>query len=90
MAQEGTKNGLAKDKRIKDRINARPKWICAEDFDPKPKNVTGLPRVELARNKDNGTNFLVIYDCVNRTFTDRDTGEVYSPGALEIKIIELI
>ena len=90
MSQEGSKKGIAHDKVIADRINARTKWICAEDFDPKPLNISGLPRVELARDKETGTQFLAIYNEETKTFTDKDTCREYGLGGLEIRINEFL
>jgi hypothetical protein len=70
-------------------LKARPKWICAEDFKPRPLNESGANRVELARHKETKEHLLVIYDRENRTFTDSKTCEVFLPGGLEIKINEI-
>lgn len=71
-----------------DRLHANPKWICADDFRPRPQNQSGAPRMELAR-KDCGEELLVIYDPVTGTFTDRDTGEELTSKSLEIRIVEI-
>ena len=72
-----------------DNFTALPKWICAEDFQARPLNVSGVPRMELASTECEGEQFLVIFDPENGTFTDRQTCEVYTAGALEIKIVEI-
>ena len=90
QTQEGSEKGLKYKEVIADTINARTKWICAEEFDPKPLNISGLPRVELSRDKGTGTQFLAIYDDQTGTFTNRDTAEEYTAGALEIRVNELL
>jgi hypothetical protein len=90
QSQEGSKKGLKHKQTIADTINARDKWICAEEFDPKPLNISGLARVELARDKETGTQFLAIFDEETGTFTNKDTCEEYTAGALEIRVNELL
>jgi len=88
MAQEGSEKGLKYEKHM-DSLNARRKWICAEKFDPKPLNKSGLSRVELARNKETGTQFPVVYDAATNKFTRTDTYKGYTAGSLEILINEI-
>lgn len=71
-----------------ENFKAVPKWICAEDFQARPENISGVPRMELAR-KECGEQFLVIYHPETREFQDRCTCEMYAPGALEIRIVEI-
>jgi hypothetical protein len=71
-----------------DDLRAIPTWICAKDFKARPENESGVPRMELARKKSDGEQFLVIYNPETRAFQDRCTCEVYTPGALEIRITE--
>lgn len=72
-----------------DKFKAEPKWICAEDFKPRPENESGANRVELARHKETKEHILVIYDMDNGVFVDSKTCQTYIPGALEIKITEI-
>ena len=72
-----------------DKFNATPKWICAEDFKPRPKNESGANRVELARHRETKEQMTVIYDDVNNVFVDAVTCQTYIAGALEIKIVEI-
>lgn len=72
-----------------DNLQAVPKWICAEDFKARPLNISGAPRMELAREECSETQFLVIFNPETGSFTDRCTGEEYTPGALEIRIVEI-
>lgn len=72
-----------------DRYNARPKWICAEDFKPRPANESGANRVELARHRETKEHMTVIYDHENKVFVDAVTCQTYIPGALEIRIVEI-
>jgi hypothetical protein len=72
-----------------DNFNALPKWICAEDFKARPENKTGLPRMELARTKCDEEQFLAIFNPDTGLFTDRCTCEEYTPGSLEIRIVEI-
>jgi hypothetical protein len=73
----------------KEKFEATPKWICAEDFKPRPENETGANRVELARHKETGEHMTVVYSHADETFVDAVTCQVYIPGALEIKIVEI-
>ncbi len=72
-----------------DDFNANPKWICAEDFKPRPKNVSGVSRMELARYKESGEQFLVVYNTETKTFHDRCSCEEIPAGSLEIRIVEI-
>jgi hypothetical protein len=72
-----------------DNFNAQPKWICAEDFKERPGNATGVPRMELARKKTDGEQFLAIFNPETGTFTSRCDCEEYTPGALEIRVTEI-
>lgn len=73
-----------------DNFEALPKWVCAEDFKARPENQSGNPRMELARAKCDGEQFLVIFDADKGTFIRRDDCTEYSPGALEIRIVEIL
>ena len=71
MTQSLLNNG--KEKNLGDKLNANPKWVCGEDFKPRPLNQSGVPRVEMAREREcpeGGEHFLVIYDPSNKTFTN--------------------
>lgn len=70
-------------------LYATPKWICAEDFKARPLNESEAPRLELVRKKTDGEQFLAIYNPTTGEFQDRCTCELYSPGALEVRIVEI-
>jgi len=73
-----------------ENFKAVPKWICAKDFKARPENESGTPRMELARKKIDGEQFLVIYNPETREFQDRCTCELYAPGGLEIRVTEIL
>ena len=50
MTQSLLNNG--KEKNLGDKLNANPKWVCGEDFKPRPLNQSGVPRVEMARERE--------------------------------------
>jgi hypothetical protein len=72
-----------------ERFDATPKWVCGDEFRPRPENVSGANRVELARMKCDGTQMTVIYDSSEKMFVDAVNGQTYIPGAIEIKIVEI-
>lgn len=88
MTQSLINNGIEGNTN-KDKFKAVPKWICAEEFKPRPENVSGANRVELARTKCDGTHLTVIYNKETGMFIDSNTLESYTPGALEIRITEI-
>jgi len=73
----------------RDKLKATPKWVCGEDFKPRPMNESGANRVELARMKCDGTHMTVVYDWDSKLFVDAVTQQTYIPGAIEIKIVEI-
>jgi hypothetical protein len=89
MTQSLINNGKEGNHSPNEELKATPKWICAEDFKPRPCNISGAARVELARYKETGEHFLVIYDKDRNQFINRDTCREIAPGSFEIKITEI-
>lgn len=91
MTQSLRNNGIEKNTNKGGNLTATPKWICGEDFKPRPKNKSGLDRVELARDCETGTHMTVVYDYESEMFTRIDDASYckYSPSSLEIRINEI-
>jgi len=91
MTQSLLNNGIEKNTNKGGDLKATPKWICGEDFKPRPRNESGLDRVELAREKCDGTQMTVVYDHESKMFTRIDDSSYckYAPSALEIRIVEI-
>lgn len=69
--------------------SATPMWICGEEFQGRPLNDSGAPRMELARLKDCGEEMLVIYNPTEKTFCDRYTCKEYTAEAIEVRIVDV-
>lgn len=89
MTQSLINNGKERNYSPNEDLKASPKWICAEEFRARPLNKSGVPRMELARTECVGEQFLVIFNPETGEFCRRDSCEVYSAGALEIRIVEI-
>tara|TARA_R110001592_G_scaffold221892_2_gene476879 strand:+ start:3351 stop:3617 length:267 start_codon:yes stop_codon:yes gene_type:complete len=87
MTQSLINNGI--EKNTNDNLHANPKWVSAKTFKARPLNKSGVPRMELARTKGEGTQFLVIFNPETGVFTSREPYIKYSAGSLEIRIIQI-
>lgn len=74
---------------VSDNLNATPMWICAKDFRARPLNGSGSPRMELARLKCEGEQFLVIFNPETGVYTSRENQSLYTAGSLDIRIVEI-
>lgn len=72
-----------------DRMNATPKWICGSKFNPRPENISELPRVELVRRKEDKVQFLAVWVRDFKMFESVDTCERYTADSVEVKIVEI-
>ena len=66
------------------------RWICASDFEERPLNKSGLPRVELVRRKDDKVQFLAVkVEGKNQFISADDCAKKFSGDVLEVKIIDV-
>lgn len=72
-----------------DKLRANPKWVSGEEFRARPVNASGADRVEQVRKKDTKEQFLAIRNKDTGMFKRKGTSLEYTPGSLEVRIIEI-
>ena len=73
----------------REQKRALPKWICGSEFEPRPTNISGAPRVELVRDKETGTQFLARYIAEQKIFERCSDCKRFGADSVEVKIIEI-